>query len=53
MDEINDYYDVRMKENNLNRLRSLYPDEKRLAIYRGDICDEQLMLNLFEKERPQ
>mmetsp|Transcript_39987 Transcript_39987/g.72063 ORF Transcript_39987/g.72063 Transcript_39987/m.72063 type:complete len:405 (-) Transcript_39987:403-1617(-) len=53
VDEINDYYDVRMKERNLNRLRSLYPDKQRLSIYRGDICDEQLMLNLFETERPQ
>jgi len=53
VDEMNDYYDVRMKENNLNRLRELYPEEKRLAIYRGDICDEQLMLDLFERERPQ
>mmetsp|Transcript_37805 Transcript_37805/g.69452 ORF Transcript_37805/g.69452 Transcript_37805/m.69452 type:complete len:408 (-) Transcript_37805:222-1445(-) len=53
VDEINDYYDVRMKERNLNRLRSLYPDEKRLSIYRGDICDQELMLNLFETERPQ
>jgi len=53
VDEMNDYYDVRMKENNLNRLRSLYPEEKRLAVYRGDICDEQLMHDLFERERPQ
>jgi len=53
VDEMNDYYDVRMKENNLNRLRELYPEEKRLAIYRGDICDERLMLDLFERERPQ
>jgi UDP-glucuronate 4-epimerase len=53
VDEMNDYYDIRMKENNLNRLRTLYPGEKRLAIYRGDICDEQLMLDLFERERPQ
>ena len=53
VDEINDYYDVRMKENNLNRLRALYPDKKRLSIYRGDICDQQLMLDLFETERPQ
>merc|ERR1719203_1198467 len=53
VDEMNDYYDVRMKENNLNRLKELYPEENRLSIYRGNICDEQLMLELFEKERPQ
>jgi len=53
VDEMNDYYDVRIKENNLQRLREMYPEEKRLAIYRGDICDEDFMLRLFEKERPQ
>ncbi len=52
VDEMNGYYDVRIKENNLRRLREMYPDDKRLAIYRGDICDEDLMLQLFEKERP-
>ena len=53
VDEMNDYYDVRIKENNLRRLREIYPDDKRLAIYRGDICDEDFMLQLFEKERPE
>ncbi len=53
VDVMNDYYDVRIKENNLQRLREMYPDDKRLAIYRGDICDEDYMLQLFEKERPQ
>lgn len=53
VDEMNDYYDVRIKENNLRRLREAYPDKKRLAIYRGDICDEDFMLTLFESERPQ
>jgi len=53
VDEMNDYYDVRIKENNLRRLREMYPEDKRLAIYRGDICDEDFMLQLFENERPQ
>ena len=53
VDEMNDYYDVRIKENNLRRLREAYPDNKRLSIYRGDICDENFMLTLFESERPQ
>ena len=53
VDEMNDYYDVRMKENNLRRLKELYPQDGRLAIYRGDICDEQLMHSLFEKEQPR
>ena len=53
VDEMNDYYDVRMKENNLRRLKELYPQDGRLAIYRGDICDEQLMHSLFENEQPR
>lgn len=53
VDEMNDYYDVRIKESNLRRLRELCPDTNRLTIYRGDICDEEFMLALFEKERPQ
>lgn len=53
VDEMNDYYDVTMKEGNLQRLKELYPEEGRLAIYRSDICDEKLMHELFEKERPE
>ena len=51
VDEMNDYYDVRIKEGNLRRLRQLASDlNAELAIYRGDICDESFMLDLFEKE---
>jgi UDP-glucuronate 4-epimerase len=53
VDEVNDYYDVRIKETNLKLLRAAYPDEKRLKIYRGDICDEDLMLGIFENEGPE
>lgn len=53
VDEINDYYDVRIKEQNLRRLREICPDKGRLAIYKGDICDEKFMQDLFEKERPE
>jgi UDP-glucuronate 4-epimerase len=52
VDEMNDYYDVRIKNSNLNALRSAYPDEKRLKIYNGDICDENLMTNIFLQEKP-
>lgn len=52
VDEMNDYYDVGIKEGNLRRLRALCPDEERLAIYKGDICEESFMLELFEKECP-
>ena len=53
VDEMNDYYDVRIKEQNLRKLRDICPDKKRLTIYKGDICDEQFMIDLFEQERPQ
>jgi len=53
IDEMNDYYDVSIKEANLRHLRSVCPDEKRLAIYRGDICDGELMTTIFEREQPK
>merc|ERR1712003_600040 len=53
VDEMNDYYDVRIKEQNLLRLRDICPDKGRLAIYKGDICDEKFMRDLFEKEQPK
>jgi len=52
VDEMNDYYDVRIKEQNLKLLRQSY-DESRLKIYRGDICDENLIEEIFEDERPE
>jgi UDP-glucuronate 4-epimerase len=53
VDEMNDYYDVKIKEGNLRYVKERYPEDGRVAIYRGDICDEDFMLNLFETERPQ
>jgi len=52
VDEMNDYYDVRIKEANLKMLLEKYGPE-RVAIYRGDICDSDLMTEIFEKERPE
>lgn len=54
VDEVNDYYDVKIKEGNLEHLRQLVKgNPKRLSIYKGDICDEDFMTDLFEKERPE
>ena len=53
IDEMNDYYDVTMKESNLTRLKEMYPREGRLVIYRGNICDMTLMRSIFETERPE
>jgi len=53
IDEMNDYYDTNIKQSNLDHLRSMFPDKDRLSIYKGDICDEQLMEEIFAKERPK
>lgn len=54
VDEMNDYYDPKIKESNLEALRDLVKgNQERLSIYKGDICDESFMLEVFERERPQ
>ena len=61
VDEMNDYYDVTIKEMNLKVLRekvegnnvSSVDGRPRLSIYKGDICDEEFMHNVFDTERPQ
>jgi UDP-glucuronate 4-epimerase len=50
VDEVNDYYDVRIKRNNLKMLKATYGD--RVAIYEGDICDADLMSRVYENEAP-
>lgn len=50
IDEINDYYDVSIKESNLKLLKETYPEEGRVSIYRGDICDRKLLESIFDKE---
>lgn len=52
VDEMNDYYDIKIKENNLKLLRQAYPEEGRLKIYRVDICEEDAMAHIFETEKP-
>jgi UDP-glucuronate 4-epimerase len=49
VDEINDYYDVRIKQSNLDHLERTYEN---LRVFRGDICDTDLMGEVFESERP-
>lgn len=53
VDEMNDYYDTRIKQANLDLLRAQYPSQKRLSIYLGDICNDDLMASIFEAERPE
>lgn len=51
IDEMNDYYDVSIKETNLSLLVEQF-GEDRVKIYRGDICDAELMTSIFENEKP-
>eukprot|EP00571_Detonula_confervacea_P016241 CAMPEP_0172298118 /NCGR_PEP_ID=MMETSP1058-20130122/907_1 /TAXON_ID=83371 /ORGANISM="Detonula confervacea, Strain CCMP 353" /LENGTH=423 /DNA_ID=CAMNT_0013007359 /DNA_START=121 /DNA_END=1389 /DNA_ORIENTATION=- len=61
VDEINDYYDVRIKEDNLALLREKAKEmaqkvdkkgEDILTIYRGDINNQTLMKSVFEQHKP-
>merc|ERR1711975_5323 len=53
VDEVNDYYDVNIKRQNLEMLRSKYGEE-RLAIYDTvDICDVEKMEVVFETHKPR
>ena len=52
IDEVNDYYDTSIKESNLRLLQEKYSSD-RICIYKGDICDEELMTEIFEGENPQ
>lgn len=50
VDEVNDYYDTKIKETNLRLLQEAFPEQGRLKIYRADICDDNLMNQIFETE---
>ena len=52
VDEVNDYYDTRIKESNLALLLDKY-GPGRVAICRGDICDEAFLAAVFESHRPR
>jgi len=51
VDEMNNYYSVDMKENNVALLAEKYPEEGRLKFYQGDICDRKFMENIFAEEK--
>jgi UDP-glucuronate 4-epimerase len=56
VDEINDYYDVTIKESNIAYLQNKYGNKNntdRISFYRGDICNEDFMRNVFEQEKPE
>ena len=46
IDEVNDYYDVKVKEQNVALLRK--KGSSKFAFYRGDICDTSLLENIWK-----
>mmetsp|Transcript_6618 Transcript_6618/g.10103 ORF Transcript_6618/g.10103 Transcript_6618/m.10103 type:complete len:398 (-) Transcript_6618:241-1434(-) len=52
VDEMNDYYDTRIKDGNLKLLLDKYGSE-RVAIFKGDICDEEFITDVFEETKPK
>ena len=51
VDELNDYYDPRLKVANLTSLLQDY-GQRRVHIYVGDICNQELMESVFATEKP-
>lgn len=49
-DEMNDYYDTRMKQSNLEYLHSKHGSK--CVFYQGDICDKDFITELFIREAP-
>jgi len=49
IDEMNDYYSVKLKRLNLKELSEKYGEM--LTIYEGDICEKGLVTNIFDKEK--
>jgi len=47
---MNDYYDVRLKQANLEYLFDKHGEL--CTVYRGDICDLDFIVDVFERERP-
>ena len=47
IDNFNDYYDVRLKEENV----SVNMDNPNYRLYRGDICDRELVKQIFEENK--
>jgi UDP-glucuronate 4-epimerase len=49
LDNLNDYYDIRLKEARLRRLM----EQPSFQFVKGDLADQQAVADLFERERPR
>jgi len=52
VDEVNDYYDVRIKRANIQALATRFSVDQ-FCFYEGDLCDEAFIGQIFERERPR
>jgi len=50
VDEVNDYYDVRIKRLNLKKIREA-PGGDKVKIYEKDVCDHEFLAKVFEEEK--
>jgi len=50
VDELNDYYDLRLKKANLDYLQAKYGP--RFVFYKANICDKDFMTHIFTRESP-
>lgn len=53
IDNMNDYYDVSLKDYRLEQLSQSVPENTTWQFVRGDIADKTLIDSLFEQYRPQ
>ena len=53
IDNMNDYYDVSLKEYRLRQLDALVPEGTTWQFVRGDIADKSTIDGLFEQYQPQ
>ena len=52
IDNVNDYYDVRLKEYRLGELASLVPEGVTYTFIKGDIADKPMIDEFFEQYKP-
>lgn len=53
LDNLNDYYDVSLKEERLRILREMDPEQERFSFVKADIADASAVNAVFEKYHPQ
>ena len=53
IDEVNDYYDVRIKRANIERLERLTNYTGTFRFFEGDICNTEFITKIFEEENPR